>query len=306
PWRDTGVAVRGPALRDLAAAFAEIWAALGDPLPPDLPVLRDELPSAGPVALRVVATVPGTGGLYRLDQMIAAIAQRTLWLSDAYFLGTTAYVAALAAAARDGVDVRLLVPGTSDLPLVGALSRTGYRALLEAGVRVYEWNGSMMHAKTAVADGRWARVGSSNLNYSSWLENCELDLAIEDEGFARRMEDQFEDDLAHATEIVLHARRRPHLARLQTHAAGSGRAAAGALRLANTVGAAITDRRVLGETESTILLGGALTLSAAAALALWAPRLLAWPLAALALWSALALVAKYAALRRSARHSQAG
>jgi cardiolipin synthase len=305
PWRDTGVAVRGPAVREMAIAFADNWAGLGPPLPADLPVLREAPPVAGDVALRVVATMPNTAGLYRLDQMIAAIAQETLWLSDAYFVGTTPYVQALAAAARDGVDVRLLVPGTSDLPLVGAMSRTGYRALLEAGVRVYEWNGSMMHAKTAVADGRWARVGSSNLNFASWMENCELDVAIEDEGFGRRMQAQYEEDLRNATEIVLHARRRVHLRhKPRGHAGSSGRAAAGALRLANTVGAAVTNRRALGAAERTILLGGALVLLAAAGIALYWPRLLAWPLAVLALWSALSLVFKYAAISRAVHSAE--
>ena len=90
---------------------------------------------------------------------------------------------ALRAAARDGVDVRLLVPGRgSDIALMQAISRAGYRPLLEAGVRVFEWNGPMLHAKTAVADARWARVGSTNLNLASWIGNRELDVVIEDEG----------------------------------------------------------------------------------------------------------------------------
>jgi len=296
PWRDTGIAVRGPALRDLAAAFAESWARLGQALPPDLPALTDLPPVAGDVDLRVVATLPNTTGLYRLDQMIAAMAQRSLWLTDAYFIGVAPYVQALVAAARDGVDVRLLVPGTSDVPGVGAMSRAGYRSLLEAGIRVYEWNGSMLHAKTAVADGRWARVGSSNLNIASWMGNCEIDVAIENEAFARRMQAQYEEDLRGATEIVLRTprrvERRGRAAKRRPHGAGSGRAAAGALRLANTVGASIADRRVLGPAEATILLGGALTLIALAALAIFVPRALAWPLAALALWSAISLLGR--------------
>jgi cardiolipin synthase len=137
-WRDTGVAVHGPALREVALAFAETWAAMGDALPADLPVLGDAPPAAGDVDLRVIVTTPSTTGLYRLDQLFAAVAEKTLWLTDAYFVGTAPYVDALAAAAGDGVDVRLLVPATSDLPLVGAMSRAGYRALLEAGIRVYE------------------------------------------------------------------------------------------------------------------------------------------------------------------------
>lgn len=299
PWRDTGVAVRGPAVRDLASAFADVWARLGPGLPDDLPVLNHTPPAVGDAALRVVATLPNTTGLYRLDQMIAAMAQESLWLTDAYFIGIAPYVQALAAAARDGVDVRLLVPGTSDLPMVGAMSRAGYRSLLEAGVRVYEWNGSMLHAKTAVADGRWARVGSSNLNLASWMENCELDVAVEDQDFAQRMQAQFEADLGNATEIVLHARRRGNRGLKESRrGARSGRAAAGALRLANTVGAAITNRRVLGSAEGGILLGGALVLFGGSAVALYWPRVLAWPLAVFGLWSALSLLIRYVSARR--------
>ena len=155
------------------------------------------------MTLRVIASVPHAAGIYRLDQLIAAGARRTLWLTDAYFVGVTPYVQALRAAARDGVDVRLLAPGASDVWLVRSLSRAGYRPLLEAGVRVFEWNGSMLHAKTAVADGRWARVGSTNLNLASWLGNWELDVAVEDERFASAMEAMFLEDLTRATEIVL-------------------------------------------------------------------------------------------------------
>jgi cardiolipin synthase A/B len=108
----------------------------------------------GNVSLRVVATVPATAGLFRLDQLVAAIARNRLWLADAYYAGTTAYVQALRAAAEDGVDVRLLVPNATDIPFLRPLSRSRYRTLLEAGVRVFEWNGTMIHAKTAVADGR--------------------------------------------------------------------------------------------------------------------------------------------------------
>jgi cardiolipin synthase len=130
PWRDTGVAVSGPAIHELAQAFAENWSLLGERLPQDLQVLRHTPSPTGEVALRVVAALPRSTGLYRLDQLIAAIAQKTLWLTDAYFVGTPAYVQALCAAARDGVDVRLLVPGSSDVPIVGTLSRAGFRPLL--------------------------------------------------------------------------------------------------------------------------------------------------------------------------------
>src|SRR5450432_2579424 len=204
PWRDTAVSVRGPALVEFEQAFADIWAQLGTPL---AGLHRHEPAPAGDIDVRVIATQPGTAGMFRLDQMIAAMAQHSLWLADAYFVGLAPYVQALTAAARDGVDVRLLVPGASDLAVVRAMSRSGYRPLLESGIRVFEWNGAMMHAKTAVADGRWARVGSSNLNIASWLGNCELDIAVENAAFAKTMEVQYLHDLEGATEIVLSARR---------------------------------------------------------------------------------------------------
>jgi cardiolipin synthase len=117
PWRDTGVAIRGPAVADIAHAFAQIWAVAGPPLPEDELPSREDLSVEGTIALRVIASEPSTAGLYRLDTLIAAGARHSLWLTDAYFVGTTTYIQALVAAAKDGVDVRLLVPGSSDLLL---------------------------------------------------------------------------------------------------------------------------------------------------------------------------------------------
>jgi len=154
PWRDTGVAIRGPAVADIEHAFVEVWDAAGAPLPADERVDAAAIPSAGEVALRVIDTMPATAGMMRLDQLVAALARRTLWIADAYFVGTPAHTQALRAAADDGVDVRLLVPGGSDLALLQPLTRAGYRPLLEGGVRIFEWNGPMMHAKTAVADSK--------------------------------------------------------------------------------------------------------------------------------------------------------
>src|SRR4051812_33127242 len=192
PWRDTGLEIRGPAVADVEAAFAQLWETMGDPIPPEERLSHERMTRAGEVALRVVAGAPSTAGLFRMDQLMAAVARRTLWLTDAYFVGVTPYVQALRAAARDGVDVRLLVPNATDLTILKPLSRSGYRPLLEAGVRIFEWNGSMVHAKTAVVDGRWSRVGSSNLNLASFLGNYELDVAIDDESIADIMEERYE------------------------------------------------------------------------------------------------------------------
>ena len=252
---------------------------------------------AGPVSLRVVAGTPGTTGVFRLDQLVAALARRTLWLSDAYYAGTSSYVQALRAAALDGVDVRLLVPGRgSDIRLVQAVSRVGYRTLLEAGVRVFEWNGPMMHAKTAVADGQWARVGSTNLNLASWIGNRELDVVIEDTGFGREMEARYLEDLQNTTEVVLNRRRRvrpkDEVRAKRTPGAGgsAGRAAAGALRIGNALGAALSPRKVHGAAEKRLLVPGGLALVALGPIAVAWPAVVAWPLGALAFWMGLALL----------------
>ena len=320
PWRDTGIEVRGPALHDIERAFAQVWAATGAPLSANEVVPRDSIAPAGDVALRVVANAPGTAGIFRLDQLIAAAALRTLWLTDAYFAGVAPYVQALRAAALDGVDVRLLVPGASDIPLLRPLSQAGFRPLLEGGVRVFEWKGPMLHAKTAVADGRWARVGSSNLNIASWTGNYELDVVVEDERFATAMERAYETDLANSTEIVLRPRSRLFVGRhgmRSAHRMGSSsdrgsssraaaggsasRAAAGALRLGRTVGAALIEQRMPEPTEARFIAAiGVLFVGIAIAGLVW-PFVIAGPLAVIFIWIAIALLARAYKLRRIRR-----
>jgi cardiolipin synthase len=300
PWRDTGVEIRGPAVADMDAAFARVWeTACGDKIPRGQLPARAEIEQGGDVAVRVIATEPNTVGLYRLEQLVAAGAREYLWLTDAYFVGTNMYVQALRAAAQDGVDVRLLVPSASDIPVVSALSRANYRALLEGGVRVFEWNGPMIHAKTSVVDGKWARVGSTNLNVASWMGNWELDVTIEDEGFAHEMQEMYCRDLEHATEIVISERRRvkplgaprPRRGRRQrTSRKGStSRAAAGFIGVGSAVGAAITNRRVLGPAEARLMgTAGAVLLGLSIIAVKW-PRGITYPLAFIGTWVALAL-----------------
>lgn len=298
PWRDTGIEVRGPAVADIEQAFANVWDSIGDDLPPDETARRDMLDEAGDVALRVVATQPVSAGMLRMDQLVATLARNRLWLTDAYYAGTTLYMQALRAAASDGVDVRLLVPSASDIPILKPLSRAGYRPLLESGVRVFEWNGTMLHAKTAVADGQWARVGSTNLNIASWFGNLELDVVIEDLPFAAEMEQTYLQDLENATEIILdseHKLRVPkkaeHSHPLMTSGGGSGgRAAAGAIRLGNAVGAAFTNRRVLEPVEARLMLMAGLFLFGFSLLAWFVPGVVIYPLVFLLLWISLALL----------------
>ncbi|HSC95525.1 MAG TPA: phospholipase D-like domain-containing protein [Burkholderiales bacterium] len=310
-WRDTGVEIRGPAVPQLERAFGQVWEAIGDPLPEAALTAVGTVPAEGSVALRVIASAPNTARVFRLDQLIAARARERLWLTDAYYVGVTPYVHALCAAANDGVDVRLLVPGASDIPVVSRLSRAGYRTLLESGVRVFEWTGSMLHAKTAIADRRWARVGSTNLNFASFLANYELDVALEDEAVVDEMARTYEADLGRADEIVLSRRHRarrsgvaaPRGERTRRALSGSaGRAAAGALTVGAAVGAALTNRRVLGPAEASLLATtGAILLLVAVVGVLW-PPLLAWPLALFAAWIAVVMLLRARRLRRLRGH----
>ena len=319
PWRDTGVMLRGPAVAEVQRAFAEVWATMGTPIPAeDLlgseALFGQEASWAGDTAVRVVATSPASGGLFRVDKLVAALARHRLWIADAYFAGTPVFVEALCASARDGVDVRLLVPGESDIPILKPLSRAGYRPLLQGGVRVFEWNGSMMHAKTAVADGLWARVGSTNLNFASWFGNYEMDVIVEDADFARSMEQAYLRDLGNATELTLDAelrtsRSQPVQRRSQSRNGGSAsRAAAGTVRIGNAVSAACTNRRVLEPVEGRLLgAAGAILLTTAILFALF-PRLVAYPLALLLAWLAFACFHKSFGLgaRRRRARSMAG
>lgn len=313
PWRDTGVEIRGPAVVEMERAFADVWLACGGhALPADRYAANNRGEPAGDVRVRLVAGAPNGTSTYRLDLVIASLAHHQLWLTDAYFVGTAAYVQALAAAARDGVDVRLLVPGASDVPALSLVSRASYRALLEAGVRVFEWNGTMLHAKTAVADGLWARIGSTNLNIASWMGNYELDVAIEDKPFGEAMAAQYEIDLTKSTEIVLTGRNRVRLAESRAgpparraRSGSAGRVAAGAVSVGSALGAALTNRRPLGAAESGLLAkvsAGAIGFAVVAAL--W-PRVIAWPLAFFGAWLGVAWLAKAYELHRGARNRNA-
>jgi cardiolipin synthase len=318
PWRDTGVEIWGPVVADVVQAFAHAWAAAGPELSEDELPAPDSIPAVGSVDLRILGSVASTAGLYRLEQLITVLAQKTIWLTDAYYVGSTSYVQALRHAAMDGVDVRLLVPGSSgDLTFLRPISRAGYRPLLEAGVRVFEWNGSMLHAKTAVADGRWARVGSSNLNMASWLGNWELDVAVENVEFARQMEEMYLKDLENATEIVLGDKNRVRAVespagtggrerrRFRRSGGSASRLTASAIRVGNTVGAAITSRLVLGAAEAKIMTSGGVVLIALAMIALLQPLLLVVPFSLIAGWMGISLLMKARVLRNtSMKHSQ--
>ena len=200
PWRDTAVRIRGPACGALDAAFARAWSTVGEVLPEaDQP---GDVAEQGEAAVRVVSGEPGQARTYRLLTAAAAGAEARLWITDAYLAPPPPLRIALLDAARDGCDLQLLVPGLSDLPLVRNLSRVGYRDLLREGIRIHEWQGPMLHAKTFVADGRLSRVGSTNLNYASLLGNWELDVLVDDPALGLALEQRFRKDVLGSVEVV--------------------------------------------------------------------------------------------------------
>ncbi|MFL5404213.1 MAG: phospholipase D-like domain-containing protein [Gemmatimonadales bacterium] len=199
PWRDTAVDISGPAAAVLDQSFVNLWELTGAEIPPEHTAgVVDPL---GDAEVRVISGEPGRERAYRVIELLAGGSVERLWITDAYLVAPPRLFQALRDSARDGVDVRLLVPGSSDVPLIRNLSRIGYRDLLRSGVRIYEWDGPMLHAKTIMSDNRWVRVGSSNLNPSSLLGNYELDVLVEDPGLAHAMEDQFRHDMARSREV---------------------------------------------------------------------------------------------------------
>ncbi len=323
PWRDTGVELRGPAVSEAEYAFASSWATWGDGLPPGTVPSRGELPVDGDVDVRVIPTSPERTSIYRLELAALGFAQERIWLTDAYFMATPAYLEALNAAARQGVDVRVLLPHNSDVPWVANVSRTFYRRLLEAGVRIFEWNGPMLHAKTAVADGRLVRIGSTNLNVSSWIGNWELDVLVENEPIAAFMEEVFLRDLADSTEIVIDERQRvrlrsaqPPLPRRSPHRPGRrlSRAVGGSanrvikdVALAGAVlGTTVRGYRVLGPQEAGSLATIAFAVLLVAAVGLLWPKVIAYPIAGLAGIIAISFFARSWKAWRSGQKQETG
>ncbi|MGH7590775.1 MAG: phospholipase D-like domain-containing protein, partial [Gemmatimonadales bacterium] len=207
PWRDTAVRISGPAVPILDIAFARVWTAAGGEIPQaetmEAPVEQGE------AVVRIIAGEPGQARSYRTIQLLVAGAADQVWITDAYLVLPPPMLQGLLDSAKDGTDVRLLVPGASDLPIVRNLTRTGYRDLLSGGVRILEWDGPMLHAKSLVVDGRFGRVGTSNLNPSSLLGNYELDIVVEDREFCVALEAQFRIDSSRSSEIILRPRRGP-------------------------------------------------------------------------------------------------
>ena len=209
PWRDTAVLIRGPAAQDMARAFETMWkrANFEERRAARRHAVRrarntNTTPEqATGVVVGIIEGEPWRLRVARALQIQSVSAERTIWIASAYFYPSSAEIEALCGAALDGVDVRVLVPSKYDHPWVRRLTRSVYKQLLRNGVRIWEWNGVMMHAKTSVIDGRWVRVGSTDFNPLGIAINYELDAVMESQKLGKEAEAMFLRDLEESTEI---------------------------------------------------------------------------------------------------------
>ncbi len=202
-WRDTNVRFEGPAVRQLEAAFAAAWTeATGELLTGriTLPATQDGAARAG---LLYAPPTLGSTVAERFLALSVAAARKTLYITNAYFAPEDNFVDLLIAAARRGVDMRLLLAGPrTDVRLARRAARARYDRLLAAGVRVFEWQPSSLHAKTFVVDELWSSVGTMNFDNRSLVLNEEVTLMVLDARFGHDMNAMFLDDLQHSTEIT--------------------------------------------------------------------------------------------------------
>ena len=201
-WRDTHLRLEGPAALELEYFFLHTWRRTGG-APLDEARYGGQGRRRADPLVSVVSSHKRHGRTGIRDAYRDAIRSATerVWITNAYFLPTLPFIRNLIEAARRGVDVRVMVGGTTDVKAVLFASRSIYEILLAAGVRMFEWEGRVLHAKTAVADGRWSTVGSSNLDAQSLRQNLEVNAIIRDEAFAAALERMFEEDLASCREI---------------------------------------------------------------------------------------------------------
>jgi cardiolipin synthase len=201
-WRDTNARIEGPAVKFLQSGFAESWleatgVVIGGKgfFPP--------LEARGDVPAQIVKSSPTGGSFqsYMLFLLSISSAQKTIAITNPYFIPDKVMTEALVKAAARGVRVTVLTPGKIDSHITYTVSRSHYGPLLLGGVRIFEYQASLLHAKTMVVDGIWATIGSTNFDNRSFALNQELNLTVYDGGVSVRLQEIFQDDLQHAKQI---------------------------------------------------------------------------------------------------------
>ncbi|NVM79261.1 cardiolipin synthase [Duganella sp. SG902] len=219
-WRDTHIKVEGPAVQAFQWLFVRQWASQDKD---DLPE-ADYFPKpviAGDKVVRVLGSEPGGKfEIYKAYALAIQEAKKSIHITSAYFVPDRQTVDALIAAARRGVDVKIVLPGVSDSGLVFYAGHAFYDDLLSAGVKIYQLKLAVLHAKTAVIDGAWSTVGSTNIDTRSFLHNSEINVIVMGEAFGVEMEKAFQEDIKDSNVITLEQwRDRPLVNRMKEWAA---------------------------------------------------------------------------------------
>jgi cardiolipin synthase len=201
-WRDTDIQIEGPAVAEFQKLFMDTWQKQKGPKLSEGHYFP-ELKESGKVLMRIVGSTPGETNRIPFIVYVSALsfAERSIHMTNSYFIPDVQIVKALTAAAERGVDVKILLPGTTDSQLALHAQRSSYSGLLRAGVKLYEHSTSLLHAKTAVIDEVWSTVGSTNMDNISMLTNDEVNAVILNREFAVEMENMFVRDLANSRQI---------------------------------------------------------------------------------------------------------
>ncbi len=201
-WRDTDLQIEGPVVAELQKLFMQTWEKQrGTPLAAK--TYFPALPVQGHDIVRAIGSTPDDPYSLMYLTLISAIgnAEKQVYLTNAYFVPDPQLLDALTDAAARGVDVKLILPSHSDSEVVFQAGRAHYSTLLRAGVRIYERQGALLHSKTAYIDGVWSTVGSTNLDWRSFLDNDEINAVVIGREFAGQMHAMFAQDLAASEEI---------------------------------------------------------------------------------------------------------
>ena len=204
PWRDTDLQIDGPVVAEFQKLFLDTWERQkGETMEPRtyFPTLQRQ----GNEVVRAIGSSPQSGVSLMYVTLLSAInsAETEVLLTNAYFVPDPQLLDALMAAAKRGVDVRMVLPAKTDSGLVFHIGRSHYEDLLESGVKIFERRDAMLHAKTALIDGVWATVGSTNLDWRSFLHNDEVNAVVLGVNFGNQMRAAFESDVARSEQIVL-------------------------------------------------------------------------------------------------------
>jgi len=215
-WRDTHLQITGPAVAALQWVFLDTWLNASDKKLPEknyFPTLKNQ----GNKMVRVLASEPESNpAIYKAYLLAIQEAKDSIHITSAYFVPDAQILKALIAAAKRGVDVKIIMPGVTDSGLVFHAGQSFYNEMLTGGIKVYELNIAVLHAKTAVIDQVWSTVGSTNIDTRSFLHNKEVNVVVIDTEFATAMENAFKEDLRLSTEVTLDTwQKRPQMNKLK-------------------------------------------------------------------------------------------